>query len=76
VIVDEEAICVITHDGANTVARGQIRSIWEKKDGLYLSKRKGVFRHFGYVWIARDLNEYGVLKQLVAGWAHSDAAQG
>ncbi len=77
VVVDEEAICVVTSDGANTVVRGKIRSIWEKGDGLYLSERKWPLSYLlGYAWIARDLKDYDAIKQLAAEWTNMDTVGG
>ncbi len=69
VLVDDDAICTLNRGSASSVLRGQIRTIWEKKDGLYLSGRKGFPAHWGgYVWIPRELPEFDALKDLAATW--------
>jgi hypothetical protein len=68
-LVDADAICMIGRGSANSILRGQVRTTWEKKDGLYLSGKTGIFvRLGGYVWIPREMPEFAALKDLATSW--------
>ena len=68
-LVDADAICMIWRGSANSALRGQIRTTWEKKDGLYLSGRTGMFARIGgNVWIPRELPDFAALKDLATRW--------
>ena len=68
-LVDTDAICMIGRGAAYSVLRGQVRTTWERKDGLYLSGKTGILaRMGGYVWIPRELPELAALKDLATSW--------
>jgi hypothetical protein len=68
-LVDADAICMIGRGSAYSVLRGQVRTTWEKRDGLYVSEKTGILaRMGGYVWIPRELPEFAALKDLVTSW--------
>jgi len=68
-LVDADAICMIGRGSANSVLRGQVRTTWEKRDGLYLSGKTGIFARLGgYVWIPREIPEFAALKDLATSW--------
>ncbi len=69
VLVDDEAICMLTKEGGKSVRRGKIRTIRDSARGLYLSEDIGWrARLGGSVWVPRELHEYEQLKDLAASW--------
>jgi hypothetical protein len=75
VLIDERAICTISSaDGSYSVLRGRIRTVLEKRNGLYLSEKSGLrARLHGYVWIPKELSNYPPLKGLALSWRDPSA---
>jgi hypothetical protein len=70
-LVDENAIRAISGDSTQSVPRGGIRTLFETKDGLYLSAWTPLSARLrGYIWIPSELPEDKASKDLVLRWSH------